>query len=100
MCSAALGSFSLIQAMSRIDAAVRAAASLANFAHDAAGHVIAGEKLRWTARTFVALGIAPAFFGIVGGLVLVVGGDVVEHEALALVVDQNAAFAAHAFSDQ
>ena len=71
-----------------------------HLAHDAARHVIARQQLRRTAGVLVALRVAPAFFLVVGGLVLVVRRDVVEHEALALVVAQHAAFAAHAFGHQ
>jgi hypothetical protein len=45
-------------------AAVRAAASFLDLAHDAARDVIAREQLRRTARVFVALAIAPAFLGL------------------------------------
>ena len=82
------------------DAAVRAAAAFLDFAHDAAGDVIAREQFRRTARVLVALAIAPAFLCVVGGLRFVVVGDVAEHEALALLVEQDAAFAAHAFGDE
>src|SRR6185436_623276 len=39
-------------------------------------------------------------FLVVGRLCLVVGGDVVEHEAAAFAVAQHAAFAAHTFGDE
>ena len=58
------------------NAAVRAAAAFPHFAHDAARHVIARQQLGRTARVLVALGIAPAFFGRVGGLILVVSGGI------------------------
>ena len=51
-------------------AAVRAAAPFLHFAVDAAGHVIARQQLRRTARALVALRVAPAFFFVVGGLAL------------------------------
>ena len=79
---------------------MRAAAAGLDLAHDAARDVIAGQQLGRTARVLVALRVAPALFGIVGGLAAVVVGDVVEHEAAALAVAQHAAFAAHAFGDE
>ena len=54
------------------DAAVRAAAAGLDLAHDAARDVIARQQLRRTPRVLVALRVAPAFFLVVGGLVLVV----------------------------
>ena len=81
-------------------AAVRAAAALFDFAHDAAGDVIAREQLGRAARVLVALRVAPAFFFVVGGLRAVEFGNVVEHEAAAFFVAQHAAFAAHAFGHQ
>ena len=81
-------------------AAVRAAAAFLDFADDAAGNVIAREQLRRTARVLVALRVAPALFSLSAVWLLVVVGDVVEHETLALVVAQHAALAAHAFGDQ
>ncbi len=72
-----------------IHAAVRAATALAHFARDAARHVVAREQLRRTPRAFVALRVTPAFLGIVGGLVSIVRWHVVEHEALALVIQKN-----------
>src|SRR5579875_2245740 len=62
--------------------------------------MIAGQQFRRAARVAVALRVAPAFFFVVGGLRAVVFGDVVEHEAAALLVFQNAAFAANAFGDE
>ena len=58
------------------------------------------EQLGRAARVLVALRVAPAFFLVVGGLALVVLRDVVEHEALAFLVAQHAAFAAHALGDE
>ena len=79
---------------------MRAAAAFAHFAHDAAGHVIAGQQFGRTARVLVAGYVAPAFFFVVGRLRFVIRRDVVEHEALAFAVAQDAAFAAHAFGYQ
>jgi len=63
------------------DAAVRAPPPLANFAHDAARDVVAGQELRRPARALVALGVAPAFFLVVGGLAAVVLRNGVEEES-------------------
>lgn len=52
------------------------------------------------AGVLIALGVAPAFLFGVGGLGLVVVGDVVEHEAAAFAVAEHAAFAANAFGDE
>ncbi len=79
---------------------MRAAAAFAHLAHNAAGDVVAREQFRGPAGFLVTLCIAPAFLGIVGGLVDVERRNVVEHEALALVVFQHAALAAHAFGDE
>src|SRR5207253_3228342 len=71
-----------------------------DFVHDAARDVIAGKQLRWAAGVFVALGIFPPFFGIVGSLRFVGIRDVGEHEALAFLIEQDTALAANAFSDE
>ena len=65
-------------------AAVRRAAARLDLAVDAARDVVAREQLRRTPGALVVLRVAPAFFGIRGGLRLVVVRDVVEHEAAAL----------------
>ena len=65
-------------------AAVRAAAALLDLAVDAARDVVARQQLGRPARRLVALGVAPALFLVVGRLVAVRLGDVVEHEAAAL----------------
>ena len=100
MCSAALGMSLLDPGDVQEDAAVRAAAACLDFAIDAARHVVAREQLRRAAGVLVALRVAPAFVFVVGGLLLVELGDVVEHEAAAFAVAQDAAFAAHAFGHQ
>src|SRR6185437_4798638 len=82
------------------DAAVRAAAAGAHLAPDAAGDVVAGQELGRAARVLVALGVAPALLGVVGGRAAVVLGHIIEHEALALAVLEDAALAAHAFGDE
>ena len=79
---------------------MRAAAPLAHLLHDAPRDVIAREQLGRTARVLVALRVAPAFLLVVGGLVAVVLGDVVEHEATAFAVHEDPALAAHAFGDE
>ena len=62
--------------------------------------MIARQQFRRTIGIFVALRIAPAFFRVVGGLRFVIVRDVVEHEPLAVLVAQDAAFAAHAFGHE
>ena len=100
MCSSAFGSFSLIHAMSRKTPPCGDAAARLHLAVDAARDVIARQQLRRTTGGLVALRVAPAFFRVRGRLRLVVVGDVVEHEAAAFAVLQDAAFAAHAFGDE
>ena len=79
---------------------MRAAAALAHLATDAARDVVARQQLGRTARALVALGVAPALLLVVGGLAAVVLGNVREHEALVLVVEEDAAFAANALGDE
>src|SRR5262249_6999615 len=81
-------------------AAVRAAAALAHLAPNAARDVVARQELGRASRALVALGVAPALLFVVGGLAAIVLGDVREHEALLLVVEQDAALAAHALGDE
>ena len=100
MCSRALGSLLLDPRDIEKDAAVRTAPPLAHLAHDAAGHVIAGQQLGRPPGVLVALGIAPALLFVVGGLAAIVLRDVVEHEATALTVAQYAAFTAHPLRHQ
>src|SRR4029434_642926 len=83
-----------------VHAAVRRSAAGLNLAHDAACDVIAREQFRRTPRGLVALRVAPALLGIVGRRALVVVRDVVEHEPAAVLVLQDATFAAHAFGDE
>ena len=83
-----------------IHAAVRTAASGFHFAIDAAGNVVARQQFGRTPRVLVALRVAPAFFFVVGRLRFVQLGNIVEHEAAAFAVAQNASFAAHAFGHQ
>src|SRR5262245_40636488 len=83
-----------------VDAAVGAAASLFDFADDAAGDVVAREQFRRAVGGLVSLAVTPTFLFVLGGLRFVVVGDVLEHEAFALVVDEDAALAANAFGDQ
>ena len=79
---------------------MRAAAPLAHLFHDLARHVVAGEQLGRAARVLVPLGVLPPLFLAVGGLRFVVLGDVVEHEALAVLVAQHAPLAADPFGHQ
>src|SRR5438309_9553027 len=81
----------------QIDTAVRAPAALFDLAHDAAGYVVAGEEFRRTPRVLIALSVAPALFFAIGGLALVVFGDLFEHEPLLHAVQQQPALAAHSF---
>ena len=82
------------------NAAMRAAAALAHFAPNTAGDVIAGEQFRRAARILIALGVAPAFLFVVGRLIDVQRRNVVEHEAAAILVAQDATLAANSFGDQ
>src|SRR5205814_1878826 len=82
------------------DAAVRATSPFADLADDAAGDVVARQQLGRPARALVALCVAKALFFVVGGLVLVCVRDVVEEEAAALAVQQDASFAANALGDE
>ncbi len=100
MCASAPGELFLDPRDVEEHAAVRRAAARLHFAIDAPRHVVAGEELRRTPRGLVALRVAPAFLRIRRRLRLVVVGDVVEHEAAALAVAQDAAFAADAFGDE
>ena len=100
MCSRALGSRSLIHEMSRKTPPCGLPRPSRDLAPDAAGDVVAGQQLGRPAGVLVALGVAPALLLVVGGLGAVVLRDVVEHEAPALAVAQDAAFAAHALGHQ
>ena len=79
---------------------MRASASFTHLASNAAGHVVARQQLRRAPGILVALGVAPAFFLGVGGLVYVKRRNVLEHEALAVSVAQHSSFATHSFRDQ
>jgi len=83
-----------------VDAAVRRAASGFYFPIDAACDVIARQQLGRTICGLVALRVSPTFLRVLGSLVLVVVGNVVEHEALTLVVLQDPAFAANTFGHE
>src|SRR6185295_18715716 len=71
-----------------------------HFAHDATGYVIASQKLWRAPRVLIPLRVAPALFFVVGGLVLVVVRDLVEHKPLAHAVEQDAAFAPNPLGNQ
>ena len=101
MWSGALAIFCLIQEMSsqtrrRADCHVPSLA----LADNAAGDVIACQELRGPIGGLVSLTIAPAFLGILGGLIAIRLGDIVVHELLTLAVEQSATLAADAFGDQ
>ena len=100
MCSAAFGQLPLDPGDVEEHAAVGAAAPLAHFPEDTSGDVVPGEQLGWAPRRLVPLRVAPALLLVVGGLVSIVLRDVVEHEALPVPVEQDAAFAAHALRHQ
>jgi hypothetical protein len=80
--------------------AVRAAAAGLHLAVDAARNVIAREQFRRALGVLVALRVAPAFLRIGGRLRFVIVGNVVEHEPLAVLVPQHAAFAAHSLGHE
>src|ERR1700733_2533960 len=82
------------------DAAVGGAASCLDLAIDAAGDVVAGEEFGRAAGIPVSLRVAPALLFRLRGLALVEIGDLVEHEAAAFAVAQDAAFAAHPLGHQ
>ena len=100
MCSSAFGQLLLDPRDVEEDAAVRRAAARLHLAVDAPRDVIARQQLGWPTGALVALGVAPALFGVGRGLRLVVVGNVVEHESAALAVLEDAALAAHAFRDE
>jgi hypothetical protein len=81
-------------------AAMRAAPSFPHFAADTAGHVIAGQQFGGTPGVLVALGIAPALFFRVGGLIDVERWNVLEHESFAVLVSKNSALAANSLGYQ
>src|SRR6476646_978879 len=81
-------------------AAVRAAAPLAHLAHDAARHVISGEQLGRAAGVLVALRVAPSLLFVVGRLTSIVLGNLIEHEAAVVAIEEHAPFAAHAFGHE
>ena len=84
----------------QIDAAVRAAPARLDLVHDAAADVVAREQLRRPPRGFVPLRVPPALLLVVRRLRSVILGNVVEHEAAALIVLEHTAFAADSFGDQ
>ena len=79
---------------------VRATPAFFDLADDTTCHVIPGQQFRRTAGVPVTGHVAPAFIRIVRGLVYVEVRDVVEHEAAALGVLQDAALAPNAFSNE
>src|SRR5262249_45993772 len=81
-------------------ASVGAASTFANLAHDAPGDMIAGEQLGRSPSVLVALRVAPALFLVVGSLAAIVLRNIVEPEATALVVEQDAALAPYALGHE
>src|SRR6185503_19355379 len=81
-------------------ATVRGPAPSLDLAVDAARDVVACQQLRRTTSALVALGVAPAFLRVAGGLRFVVVRDVVEHEPAPLAVLEDATFTAHAFGHE
>ena len=58
------------------------------------------REVRVDGGHFCHLGITPPFFRVVGGLRFIALGNICKHEPLAVLVAQDAAFAAHAFGDE
>ena len=81
-------------------AAVRRAASRTNFGANRARHDVARQKLGRPARGLVALEPSIRLFHGIRGLGSKLLGNVLKHEALALVVLEHAAIAAHSFGDE
>ena len=79
---------------------MRAATAFVDLPDDAACHVVARQQFGRPPCLLVPLRVAPPLFLVVGGLVLVEVGDVVEHEAAALAVAQRAPLAPHCFRHQ
>src|SRR5262249_54550784 len=82
------------------DAALRASAPLLDVANDAAGHMVAREELGRSPRVSIPLGVPPPLLLVVGGLFPIGLGDLVEHEAVSLLVAEDAALAAHTFGHE
>src|SRR5687767_153301 len=62
--------------------------------------MIAGQQLGWAIGILVPLRIPPTLFRILCRLVLVVVGNVVEHEPASFAVLENASLSANAFGDE
>ena len=99
ICSAAFGILSLIHAMSRNTPPWGLPALLA-LPPDAAGHVVASQKLGRASRVLVSLRVSPAFFFRIGGLAGVQRRNIFEHESLAIPITHHSSLAAHSFRDQ
>src|ERR1039457_5009781 len=81
-------------------AAMGTSAARLHFAVDAASHVIARQQFRRATGVLISLTVTPSFFFGICGLVLVQLRNIVEHETAALLVAEDAAFAANAFGHQ
>src|ERR1044072_6092911 len=79
---------------------MRTAFPLLALPHDAAGYMVAGKQFRRPPGLAITLCISPSFFFIVCRLIAVQLRDVLEHEALLFLIQQDTAFAAHAFGNK
>ena len=84
----------------QINAAVRRSAARLDLAIDASCNVIAGQQFRRTTGILITCHISPAFFFVVGRLILVVRRNVVEHEPFAFAIAEDPAFAANSLGHQ
>ena len=100
MCSASVGNLLFNPGDVEEYAAVRASPSFPHLTPNAAGHVVARQQFRRAPGVLVTLGITPAFFLGIGGLVYIKRRNVLEHEALAVSVPKYSSFATHSFRNQ
>ncbi len=77
-----------------------AATPFAHLPHDGPGHMVPREQLWWPPCGLVALSVSPSFVRVGRRLRPVVLRDIIEHEATAVAVLQNAALASDALRDQ
>ena len=80
--------------------AVRTTPPGLDLAHDAPRDVVSSQQLGRAPCSLIALTIAPTFFFVVSGLMLIRIRNVVEHEAATLIVAQHSTFAANAFGNE